>query len=99
MLPGFDPNEIKDLDRAREAIGMLLNLVEELKQENIALREQVQELRDEVNRLKGEQGKPEIKPGKKEGAATIHLKKSDSDQRKGGADARPTGSRLTGKRS
>jgi hypothetical protein len=64
MLPGLDPNQIKDLDQAREAIGLLLNLVEELKQENMLLREQVQELRDEVNRLKGEQGKPPIKPGK-----------------------------------
>ena len=67
MLPGFDPNQIKDLDQAREAIGILLNLVEELKQENQSLRKQVQELRDEVNRLKGEQGKPPIKPGKKGG--------------------------------
>jgi hypothetical protein len=67
MLPEFDPNQIKDLDQAREAIGMLLNLVEELKQENMILREQVQELRDEVNRLKGEQGKPAIKPGKQRG--------------------------------
>jgi hypothetical protein len=64
MLPGLDPNQIKDLDQAREAIGILLNLVEELKQENMLLREQVQELRNEVNRLKGEQGKPPIKPGK-----------------------------------
>jgi FtsZ-binding cell division protein ZapB len=69
MIPGFDPNQIKDLDRAREAIGMLLNLVEELKQENDALREEVQQLRDEVNRLKGEQGKPKIKPGKKAGGS------------------------------
>jgi len=64
MLPGFDPNQIKDLDQAREAMGILLNLVEELKQENMILRAEVQELRDEVNRLKGEQGKPPIKPGK-----------------------------------
>lgn len=56
MLPGFSPNQIKDLDQAREAIGIMLNLVEELKQENMILREQVQELRDEVNRLKGEHG-------------------------------------------
>lgn len=65
ILAGFDPNQIQDLDRAREAIGMLLNLVEELKQANDALREDVQQLRDDVNRLKGEQGKPKIKPGKK----------------------------------
>ena len=69
MLPGLDPNQIKDLDQAREAIGILLNLVEELKQENMILREQVQELRDEVNRLKGEQGKPPIKPGKRGGGS------------------------------
>ena len=65
MLADFDPNEIEDLDRAREAIGMLLNLVEELKRENDTLREDVQQLRDDVNRLKGEQGKPKIKPGGK----------------------------------
>jgi len=65
LLPGFDPNQINNLDGARQAIMMLLNLVEELKQENQTLRTQVQQLRDEINRLKGEQGKPDIKPGKK----------------------------------
>jgi len=65
MLTGFDPNQIKDLDGARQAIGLLLNLVEELKSENDALREEVQKLRDEVNRLQGEQGQPTVKPGKK----------------------------------
>ncbi len=65
MLSGFDPNQIKNLDGARQAITILLNLVEELKQENETLRIQVQQLRDEVNRLKGEQGKPDIKAGKK----------------------------------
>jgi FtsZ-binding cell division protein ZapB len=66
MLPGFDPNQIKDLDGARQAIGLLLNLVEELKSENDALREEVQALRDEVNRLRGEQGQPKIKGNKKQ---------------------------------
>lgn len=66
MLAGFDPNQIKDLDGARQAIGLLLNLVEELKSENDALRAEVQKLRDEVNRLQGEQGKPTVKPGKKQ---------------------------------
>jgi FtsZ-binding cell division protein ZapB len=66
MLTGFDPNQIKDLDGARQAIDLLLNLVEELKSENDALREEVQELRDELNRLQGEQGKPTIKPSKKQ---------------------------------
>lgn len=66
MLPGFDPNQITNLDGARQAITLLLNLVEELKQENDSLRHEVQQLHDEINRLKGEQGKPNIKPGKKD---------------------------------
>lgn len=66
MLTGFDPNQIKDLDGARQAIGLLLNLVEELKSENDTLREEAQALRDEVNRLQGEQGQPTVKPGKKQ---------------------------------
>lgn len=66
MVPGFDPNQITDLEGARQAIGLLLNLVEELKSENAALRQEVQSLRDEINRLRGEQGQPEIKPGKKQ---------------------------------
>jgi hypothetical protein len=66
MLTGFDPNQIKDLDGARQAIGLLLNLVEELKSESDALRAENQELRDEINRLQGEQGKPSVKPGKKQ---------------------------------
>jgi len=65
MLAGFNPHQIQDLEGARQAIIRLLNLVEDLKGENDALRETVQNLRDEINRLKGEQGKPDIKPGKK----------------------------------
>ena len=64
MFTGFDPNQIEDLDKAREAIVRLFNLVEELKSENVALREEVQRLRDENNRLKGEQGQPKVKPNK-----------------------------------
>jgi len=66
MLSGFDPNQITDLDGARQANRLLLNLVEELKSENDALRQEVQSLRDEINRLRGEQGKPSVKPGKKQ---------------------------------
>ena len=36
-------------------LKLLLNLVEELKQENHALRAEVQRLRNEINRLKGKQ--------------------------------------------
>jgi FtsZ-binding cell division protein ZapB len=66
VLTGFDPKQIQDLDGARQAIGLLLNLVEELKSENDALRDEVQKLRDEVNRLQGEQGKPAVKPSKRQ---------------------------------
>jgi hypothetical protein len=61
MLVGLNPQEINDLEKARQAIGLLLNLVEELKQENQRMREEIQQQRDEINRLKGEQGRPEIK--------------------------------------
>ena len=65
MLLGFDPKQITNLDGSRQAITLLLNLIEELKQENDNLRGEVQQLRDEINRLKGEQGKPTIKPSRK----------------------------------
>lgn len=65
MLAGFDPNQIQDIEGARQAIVMLLNLVEELRQENEQLRAENQRLRDEINRLKGEQGKPDIKPNRR----------------------------------
>jgi hypothetical protein len=61
MFIDFDPNQIQD-DKARQAISWLLNLVEELKSENSALRAEMQELRDENNRLQGEQGQPKVKP-------------------------------------
>lgn len=82
MLPGFDPNQITNLDGARQVITLLLNLVEELKQENERLRSQVQQLRDEINRLKGEQGKPDIKPDKPAKAASKHSSEQERRQRK-----------------
>ena len=65
MLNDFDINNIRDMDDARDCILMFFNLVETLKQENLKLKKEVQQLRDEINRLKGEQGKPKIKPNKK----------------------------------
>lgn len=67
MVEKINPQQIQDLEGARQALVLLLNLVEELKQENTTLRAEVQRLRDENNRLKGEQGKPEVSAGKKEG--------------------------------
>ncbi len=60
LLDALDLNRIQD-EHARQAIRLLLNLVDEVKQENQRLREENQRLRDENSRLKGEQGKPSIK--------------------------------------
>lgn len=80
MLENLNPEHIQDLEGARQAIKLLLNLVEELKQENHALRAEVQRLRDEINRLKGEQGKPDIKPHKK--ASSNYSSEQERGQRK-----------------
>lgn len=66
MLENFDPNTIQDLDGARQAIVHLLNLIEDLTTDLRKAQAEIQRLRDENNRLKGEQGKPTIKPNKKQ---------------------------------
>jgi len=81
MLDQFDPNDIHDMEGARQAIIHLLNLVEEVVSENRALREENQRLRDENNRLKGEQGKPKVKPSKK-GATTSGVDHSSERERR-----------------
>jgi hypothetical protein len=65
MLGDLDINDITDLDDALDCIRELFNLLETLNQQILELKRQNQELRDEINRLKGEQGKPKIKPSKK----------------------------------
>ena len=60
MLEGFNPNTIKDIEGAREAILRLVNLVESLKAQVDQLQAENQDLRDENNRFKGEQGQPDI---------------------------------------
>src|SRR2546425_8886236 len=55
MLEGFDPKSIQDIEKARQRLVLLLNLIEELKLENRELREEIQRLRDDNHRLKGEQ--------------------------------------------
>ena len=64
MLDEFDMNAIEDLQAAKTVMTLLLNMVENIKQENQQLKDQNQCLKDEINRLKGEQGKPKIKPNK-----------------------------------
>lgn len=58
FLENFDPNCIQDLESARRAIVILLNLVESLAAEKRALREENQSLHDEIHRLKGVTRKP-----------------------------------------
>ena len=72
MLTGFNPETITDLEGARNAIRMLLNLIEEIKSEDEALRTEIASLRDEIQRLKGEQGRPDIKPNKKNKQGAEH---------------------------
>lgn len=79
MLDELNLNEIRDLAGAQQALRLLLNLVEELKQENHTLREQVQQLRDEVARLKGEQGRPAIKGN--QNAGRDHSSERERQQR------------------
>lgn len=51
--------------KTKETILSLLNIIESQAKQINDLRRQLQELRDNINRLKGEQGKPDIKPNKK----------------------------------
>ncbi len=79
MLEDLDLSSIQD-EGTRQCIVLLLNLVEDLKQENRALREENQRLRDEINRLKGEQGKPTIKPGAKPNTTTNYSSEQQRHQ-------------------
>ena len=85
MLEGFDPNTIKDVEGARQAIVQLLNLVEGLASDNRELRDENQRLRDEINRLKGEQGKPSIKPNRPASPPTATHHSSERERHKGQA--------------
>ena len=81
MLEFFDPNDIQNLEQARQAIIEVLNLVEELVAENRKQREEIQRLRDENNRLKGEQGKPKVKPRRKPPESTCSDHSSEQERR------------------
>jgi cell division protein FtsB len=70
-LQSIDPSEIAD-ESLRQAVEVLLNLIEQQQAEIKALREENQQLRDENNRLKGEQGKPEIKAKNNKGFSSNH---------------------------
>jgi hypothetical protein len=59
----FDFDQVDE--KLKETILSLLNIIEELAKDNSELRQDNQRLKDEINRLKGEQGKPDIKPRRK----------------------------------
>ena len=60
MFKNINPDQICDLEGAKTAIRLLLNVIEDLQSQVLSLREENQRLRDENNRLKGEQGRPNI---------------------------------------
>jgi len=65
LLQKIDINLDHVDEKLKETILTLFNMIEELAKENSQLRQDNQRLRDENNRLKGEQGKPDIKPKRK----------------------------------
>ena len=71
--------------KAVTIIKVLVNLVEMLAEENIKLKQTVQQLKDEINRLKGEQGKPNI-PGQSKGGIGNSNHSSEADRKKRGKD-------------
>jgi FtsZ-binding cell division protein ZapB len=78
-LDALDLGAIRD-EHARQAIRLLLNLIEEVKQENRTLRDENQRLRDENNRLKGEQSKPTIKANTPKTAAPDYSSERERHQ-------------------
>jgi len=82
VLNDFDISSIIDLDKAREAIGKLLNLIETLQKENQQLKSLNQQLRDELHRLKGEQGKPRIQANTKPPGNNYSSEKERKERKK-----------------
>ena len=60
-------NKIEKIEdkKTKELISVMYNLMEAVVLDNTRLRVENQELKDEINKLKGEQGKPNIKPNRK----------------------------------
>jgi len=53
-------------EKSKEILFVLHNLIEDIFSDNTKLRQENQTLKDEINNLKGEQGKPVIKPSRRE---------------------------------
>jgi hypothetical protein len=80
LLENIDINFDQLDEKLKETILTLFNMIEELAKDNTQLRQDNQRLRDEINRLKGEQGKPDIKPNRK----NISSEKERKKQKKTG---------------
>ncbi len=65
-------------EKSKEILFVLYNLIEDIFSDNTKLRKENQTLKDEINNLKGEQGKPVIKPSRREKDGNI----SSEDERK-----------------
>jgi hypothetical protein len=80
----IDLTSIRD-ENLRGNFVLLLNVVEHVSKENDSLRKTNQELADEINRLKGEQGKPNVRPQKKD-KKNKNTNHSSEKERKGTED-------------
>lgn len=74
----IDLKSIQD-ENLRGCIILLFNAVEQLSKENDELRKKNQSLTDEMNRLKGEQGKPTIRPQKKDKNISSEFERKGDD--------------------
>lgn len=88
QLPDVNLDAISD-PAIREVVQQLLNIIETLAAENVALRLEVQQLRDENARLKGGSGKPDIKPSVQP-PATDHSSEAERQTRTPAASPRKT---------
>jgi hypothetical protein len=66
----------------RASVVVLLNSVEKLARENQQQKEEIGSLKDEINRLKGEQGRPNIRPQKKDGDISSEDERKDRSPQK-----------------
>jgi hypothetical protein len=82
LLENIDINFEHVDPQVKETILALFNIIEELAKDNTQLRQDNQHLRDEINRLKGEQGKPDIKPNRKNISSEKERKKQEKTPHK-----------------
>ncbi len=78
----------------RVVMAALFNEIEAVMAENVALRQEAQDLRDEVNHLQGEQGKPDITPTTKQVGSVSSERERRHAERDEAADASSIGFKL-----